>query len=119
MKLLPRLNDGVYVYLSVPDTDMVPDGYIFIFREAEGVTVVIEEGAAVKSGFECRFRSKWITLGTQTDLSGLGITAAFSKALSDAGISCNTVAAVWHDHIFVPAEYAEEALKILNNLDNN
>lgn len=117
MKLFPRLNNEVYVYLSVPDRDKVPDGYLFVFHETEGVTVVMEEGAALKAGFECIFRSRWITLEAQTNLSGIGITAAFSKALSEAGISCNVVAAVRHDHIFVPVEYAEEALKILNDLN--
>lgn len=117
MKLLPRLNDGIYVYLSVPDLHAVPEGYIFMFREAEGITVIMEEGAAIKSGLDYTFRSGWITLDLRTDLIGTGITAAFSKALSEAGISCNVAAAMHHDHIFVPAVRAEEALEILSNLN--
>ncbi len=116
MKLSPRLNDGVYVYLSVPDLHMAPEEYIFMFREAEGFTVVMEEGAAIKSGLDYAFRSRWITLEAQTGLADLGVTAAFSKALSDKGISCNVVAAMYHDHVFVPAERAEEAIQILNDL---
>jgi hypothetical protein len=37
-------------------------------------------------------------------------------ALADAGISCNMVAAAWHDHLFVPSAAADEALRLLAKL---
>jgi uncharacterized protein len=36
--------------------------------------------------------------------------------LGDAGISCNVVAAAFHDHIFVPIEKADLAMKVLQDL---
>jgi len=42
------------------------------------------------------------------------LTAKFSKALAEKGISCNVIAAYYHDHIFVDIKDTEEAMKILN-----
>jgi hypothetical protein len=52
----------------------------------------------------------------QSDLSAVGLTAAFSSALADAGISCNVVAGVFHDHLFVPVDQATQAMLTLQAL---
>ena len=44
-------------------------------------------------------------------LEQVGLTALFSRALADAGISCNVLAGVHHDHLLVPADRADEALE--------
>ena len=45
------------------------------------------------------FPSRLITLTIHSSLTAVGLTAAFTTALGDAGISCNVVAAFYHDHI--------------------
>jgi hypothetical protein len=45
-----------------------------------------------------------------------GLAAAVSGALAAAGIACNVVAAVHHDHLFVPQDRAAEAMEILRAL---
>ncbi|MEO6355170.1 MAG: ACT domain-containing protein [Ferruginibacter sp.] len=45
----------------------------------------------------------------------MGLTAAFSNALAKAGISCNVVAAYYHDHIFVDIAHTKKAMDILNS----
>ena len=43
----------------------------------------------------------------------MGLTAAVSTALAGAAISCNVLAGFHHDHLFVPADRADEALDVL------
>ena len=113
MKLRPLFNPGVYVYV---EADSVKSPYIGMFKEHEGTTFIMQKDDAVAEGLDWQFESAWISLTTHTALDGLGVTAAFSSALSAAGISCNVIAAVFHDHIFVPVERAEEAMDILAEL---
>ena len=56
------------------------------------------------------FRAAWITLTVHSDLQAVGLTAAVAEVLTKASISCNVVAAAFHDHIFVPADRAADAL---------
>ena len=49
-------------------------------------------------------------------LEAVGLTAAFSKALAENDISCNVVAAFYHDHLFVRQQDSEKAMEILNGL---
>ena len=42
--------------------------------------------------------------------------AAFATALGQAGISCNVVAAFYHDHIFVAQADAQRAMAVLEGL---
>jgi hypothetical protein len=85
-------------------------------REAEGLTVVVAEAQALAHGWRVAFRSAWITLSVHSDLAAVGLTAAFARALADAGIACNVVAGVHHDHLFVPVDRAADALAALRAL---
>ena len=51
-----------------------------------------------------------------SDLAAVGLTAAFSQALAQAGIGCNVVAGAVHDHIFVPVAQANDAMAVLQAL---
>ena len=55
----------------------------------------------------------WITLSVQTSLSALGITAAISSVLAEAGIPCNMLAGYHHDHLLVPSADVARALTVL------
>src|SRR5262249_61059853 len=81
--------------------------------EDEGLSVVVPEEEALRHGWTVAFRSAWITLRVHSDLHAVGLTAAFSRALADAGIACNVIAGVHHDHLFVPAGRAADALAAL------
>ncbi len=43
----------------------------------------------------------------------MGLTAAVATALAKEGIACNVVAALRHDHLFVPYDRAAEAMEVL------
>lgn len=113
----PELQPGVYVFASLPhDAAVSGAGIVATFREREGLTVVMEEGAARAAGIESLFRAAWITLTVHSDLNAVGLTAAFARALGDVDISCNVIAAAYHDHIFVPADDAGRAMDALFDL---
>ena len=83
-----------------------------VMREAEGVSLILPAGA------DAELPMRQITLNVYSSLEGVGLTAAVATVLANAGIACNMVAAYHHDHAFVPAARAEEALAFLLNLQD-
>lgn len=111
----PKHNIGDYVFCVVNDLTRINiDDIIFFFKEQEGTTIIIKKELADHLKLDYSFISGWITLTVHSSLEAVGLTAAFSKALAEAGISCNVVAAFYHDHIFVAKEDTEKAIEILN-----
>ena len=114
--LKPFLHDGEYVFCQVPDQYPVDvNDIISYFKEAEGVTIILSKITADRFKLPYSFVSAWITLTVHSSLESVGLTAAFSNALAAAGISCNVVAACFHDHIFVDIKDAQKAMKILED----
>jgi uncharacterized protein len=115
--LEPVLQPGVYVFASVAlGSDVTALEPLATFREAEGLSLIVEEGRARAAGLHALFRAVWITLEVPSDLHAVGLTAAVSAALSRTGISCNVVAAAAHDHLFVPLDDALRAMEALRGL---
>lgn len=113
----PRLNEGEYVFCTVTDLNDIPtDQIISFFKETEGFTVILHHSLADQWRLDYSFVAAWITLTVHSALDAVGLTAAFSNALSAAGISCNVVAAYYHDHIFVDKKDAERAMEVLLDL---
>lgn len=113
----PRLDTQSWRFVLVsPDTaPQLLGAAIGTFREDEGVTAIVPSQLADELGIEGPDFAR-ITLMVHSDLEGVGLTAAVSCALADAGIACNMVAAFHHDHAFVPAAKGEEALSLLTDL---
>ena len=57
-----------------------------------------------------------ITLRVGSALTDVGLTALFSRTLADAGISCNVIAGLAHDHLFVDWDQAAQSLALLREL---
>lgn len=111
----PKLNIGEFVFCSVKDLTSVDiKDTILIFKEHEAFTIIVKKEIADTLKLNYSFIASWITLTVHSSLEAVGLTAAFSKALSDSGISCNVVAAFYHDHIFVDKRDAEKAIAVLN-----
>ena len=112
--LKPFLHEGEYVFCQVPDQYPIDlSDIISYFKEGEGVTIILSKTTADRLKLPYSFISAWITLTVHSSLESVGLTAAFSNALAAAGISCNVVAAYFHDHIFVDIKDARETIKIL------
>jgi len=117
--LRPVLNDGTYVFVSLPhDADSGALEPLATFREQEGLTAVVAEERARLAGLRVLFRAAWITLTVHSDLQAVGLTAAVADALTRANISCNMIAAAHHDHVFVPVESAHAAIEVLAALQH-
>ncbi|NEA16172.1 ACT domain-containing protein [Streptomyces halstedii] len=113
----PELNPGRYVF-TTRESGQVPSGVtpVVTVAEPEGLTLVLPEHQAVASRLPYDFVAGWITLRVHSALDAVGLTAAVSLALTDAGVSCNVVAGHHHDHLFVPYERAAQAVGVLEAL---
>jgi hypothetical protein len=118
-ELRPRLKDGVYAFCQIEDGRAIPSGTVGWFREDEGITIILPFDEALAAGLAVDFQAAWITLGLETSLEGVGLTAAVSGALAAAGIACNVAAARRHDHLFVPYPRGADALQILRQCGEN
>jgi hypothetical protein len=116
--LEPVLQPGTYAFCELEDGRPVPASALGWFREAHAMTVIVEESRAADLSEAVRYRAAWIELGVDSQLSGVGLTAAVAGVLAARGISCNVVAAVRHDHLFVPVERQSEALAALRALQH-
>ncbi|MFI5528298.1 ACT domain-containing protein [Kitasatospora sp. NPDC051853] len=112
----PELHPGRYVYCTLPAK--VPAGLrpVVTVAEVEGPTVVVAQEEADSLGLRYEYVAAWITLRIHSALEAVGLTAAVSTRLAEHGISCNVVAGFHHDHLFVGAEDAERAVRLLEEL---
>jgi len=113
----PVQSPGTYAFTMLPaDSIIDPETVVAYIREPEGASAVVAEETATHLGLPISFRAAWLTLTVHSDLQAVGLTAAFSAALGQAGISCNVVSGTHHDHIFVPYEQADAAMAALRQL---
>jgi len=113
----PDLNEGEYVFCSLKDSNQIDlNRVIGSFKETEGLTVIISKSYADELKLSYSFVASWITLTVHSSLEAVGLTAAFAKALTDEGISCNVIAAFYHDHIFVATKDNDRAMTALKKL---
>ena len=115
--LSPKLLDDEYVFCSVENAhygDLKELNPLSSFCEAEGLTLVVPKSKADEYGLRYGSVFKCITLTVHSSLDAVGLTGAVSTKLTEHGISANVIAACYHDHIFVQAEHAEQALVVLS-----
>jgi hypothetical protein len=108
----PLRRPGEFVVVATDDAT----GAEAVVREDEGQTVVLPRERADELGLPYDYVAAWITLQVASTLEQVGLTALFSRALADAGMSCNVLAGLHHDHLLVPAERADEAVELLRGL---
>lgn len=115
-EMRPRLHEGTFAFCLLPAGATVPPGAIGSFRESEGVSVIVPQDDARRAGLPPRFACAWITLEVHSALEAVGLTAAVARVLTTEGIPCNVVAALHHDHLFVPVDRGQDALRALRTL---
>lgn len=113
----PMIQEGDYVFAAVRDIKLLNlNEVLFYFREKEEITVVVKREYADIKQLSYNYISAWITLNIHSSLEAVGLTAAVSTGLAKEGISCNVVAAIYHDHIFVAKSDSVKAMEALLKL---
>jgi hypothetical protein len=117
----PELQSDVFVFCSLPRGQQLPANVIpvYIFHEREGTTFVVRKAEAERATLSYQFPSRQITLMAYSALDAVGFLAAITTFLAEAGISVNPVSAFYHDHLFVPEERANEAMRLLGALTSS
>jgi uncharacterized protein len=113
--LKPIIRQGEYVFCSIDDRDrsylsLNPVG---IFREDEGLTLILTRDRAEAAGLSYTSVFAMITLSVHSSLEAVGFIAAIAGKLAARGISVNPVSAYYHDHLFVPVARVVEVMEIL------
>ena len=115
----PRLASGEFVFCTSRDVDLIARANplaLGSFKEDEGTTLILARADAKALGFDEAMPMRRIVLDVFSALDGIGLTAGVASALTAAKIPCNMIAAYHHDHVFVPAHRAEEAVAVLNEV---
>ena len=109
----PVLQDDEFVFCTHGEMAGAP---VCAFRETEGWTLILRRTEAERLGIAFTYPCRMITLNVHSSLEAVGLLAAVTTRCAAYGISVNVVSAYYHDHLFVPAERAEEAMMLLKQL---
>ena len=113
----PQLHDELYVFATTTDAidlDILRPRLLFV--EEEGVTLVLKKTKAEEHGLQFEFPCRMITLGINSSLDAVGFIAAVTSHLANESISVNPVSAFFHDHLFIPADQADDAILSIGQL---
>lgn len=119
--LTPKLSTEEFVFCTFAEGrygDHAILDPIVCVTEEEGLTLVLSRDQADLSDLPYGTVFRRLTLQVHSSLDAVGLTAAVATRLAEQGISANVVAGYYHDHIFVPAERAQEALGALSRLSD-
>ena len=109
----PILYPGEYVFCSISDRNYSHLDPIGIFKENEGITLILERKKADTANLPYTSIFCMITLSIHSSLEAVGFLAAITNKLAEHNISVNPVSAYYHDHLFVPVSRAREAITLL------
>ncbi|MBB3033858.1 ACT domain-containing protein [Alteriqipengyuania lutimaris] len=114
----PDLDPLFYAFRTGDEIPADAQLFASIEEEEEGTTRILgfAKGEFAGHAHEAYRR---IVLRVNSSLDGVGLTAAVSTALAREAIPCNIVAAFHHDHVFVPATRANDAMQILAELQRS
>ncbi|MBT8417877.1 MAG: ACT domain-containing protein [Silicimonas sp.] len=119
--MTPVLQPGTFVFCAMihnKDATAAMTLARGTFVEDEGLSLILPRGDADRLGLSYETPMKQITLMVYSSVQGVGLTAAVAKALTKKKIPANVVSATQHDHVFVPAELANDALETLRDLQS-
>lgn len=113
----PVLCSEPYSFGLLPRGTAFADAFALI-HEAEGTTVIAPLSALNAAAIAHQGPWSRISLTVHSALSAMGLTATVATALAREGISANVVAGYFHDHIFVQADRAGDAMTALKGVSS-
>ena len=87
-----------------------------LFRESEGITVIVTLDVAQSLGLEYFFPCRMVTLNVTSSLEAVGFMAVVATRLAERNMGVNPVSGFYHDHLFVPIGREDEAIQVLDEL---
>ncbi|WP_262693771.1 ACT domain-containing protein [Kordiimonas aquimaris] len=107
----PELHDEVFVFATMSERN-IPDSVtpIMQFSEAEGTTIIAPLRQLEEAGLDYEFPCRMVTLNIHSALDAVGFLALVSTRLATLNIGVNPVSGFYHDHLFIPADAAEDVL---------
>jgi len=110
----PVLANDTFVFTTFKnDEDLSQFNPLMSFKEQEGTTLILTRFVAENANVDYEFPCKMITLNIHSALDAVGFLARISSRLAALGIGVNPVAGFYHDHLFIPSDMAEAAMKEL------
>jgi len=119
--LQPVLQPGEYVFCSIaprPFSELGELEPLACYFEDEGMSLVLKKSVAEQNDIKHTSAWRCITLSVHSSLDAVGFTAAVARKLAANGIPANVIAAFYHDHVFVPDELADQALRYLTEFES-
>ena len=119
--LSPVLSEETFTFVTVLNQSLADLTFPVrgVFYESEGLSLILDVNTAKAQGFDIEGEYRQITCEVHSSLDAVGMTAAMSTVLAEHNISANVVAAYYHDHIFVPAAKAQDAVALLSSLGSS
>lgn len=114
----PELRAGEFVYCTIEPTaaselSLSPIG---TFLEDEGLTLILTKAEAEANQLDFVYPCRKITLNVHSSLDAIGFLAAITAKLAQQDISVNAISAYFHDHLFVPSDKVDDAMRVLNDI---
>lgn len=116
--LTTALHPTTFVFATLKDDAKLPSlsDIQLLFRESEGITVIVSMEYAKAHELEYFFPCKMITLNVTSSLEAVGFMAVIATRLATKDMGVNPVSGFYHDHLFVPDGREQEALESLAEL---
>lgn len=120
----PSLHPDEFVFSTFPQNsdsgktneDLLALNPVMLFKEAEGVTLIMAHSTAVANSIEFEFPCRMITLNIHSSLDAVGFLARITQRLASLEMGVNPVSGFYHDHLFIPTDKAELAMAELRRL---
>lgn len=119
-KLTPIMNREALALCRIDEADLreVLDDCLCVFRESEGVCVLLPSRVARERQLSADGDYRQITLHFANRLPIPGLAAAVVRELADAGLQGDMISARCHEHILVRERDASQAMQILHGISN-